>query len=76
MTARALLPHDRRMTDEERRGFRMALECVATMGRQMAREPSMPGPDRVHLITDAVRGQALMLIAVAAALEKTLAEHG
>lgn len=73
---RVILPHDRRMTADERRGFRLALECVATMGRQMAREPSMPGPDRTHLITDAVRGQALMLITVAAALEKTLAEYG
>ncbi|MES2667426.1 MAG: hypothetical protein V4712_15110 [Pseudomonadota bacterium] len=65
-----------KMTAQERRGFRIACACFATMGRQMAREPSVAGPDQQHLITDAVRGQALMLMTVAAALDRTLGRSG
>lgn len=33
---RTILPHDRPMTDDERRGFRMACACMVTWGTQLA----------------------------------------
>lgn len=35
---RAILPPHRVMTEEERRGFRIACECFATWGRQLVSE--------------------------------------
>lgn len=42
-----LLPHDRDMTVEEQRGFRIACACFETFGRQLAETPvTLAGPAR------------------------------
>jgi hypothetical protein len=73
-----LLPADRQMTAEERRGFRMACACMASWGRQLEHSGlRIGGPELEPVPQHNVQVHvARMLRAVAESLDTTLGQHG
>lgn len=70
-----LLPHDRPMTADERRGFRMACACFASWGAQVGRESiklggPLPAPPPIYQMQQLGRQITFM----AEALDRTLGQ--
>ncbi|MES2667898.1 MAG: hypothetical protein V4712_17575 [Pseudomonadota bacterium] len=70
-----ILPIGRHMTDDEKRGFRMACACFATWGRQLQHSPSVVPVAGDDLTPTMRRAGELMQIG-AQALDRTLGRHG
>jgi hypothetical protein len=69
-----LLP--KTMTAEERRGFRMACACFATVGHQLAAEPRLHAPGAVDATRREFQKHGRVISAFAAALDRTLGSDG
>jgi hypothetical protein len=68
-----LLPYDRPMTDEEKRGFRMACACLVSWGRQIERNGfRLGGPDDPIPQSRVMQHSGRMLRHCAEALDLTL----
>lgn len=72
---RAILPHDRPMTEAELRGFRMACACMVTWGTQLAAAAISTGgqPQAVPLVR-LQEHRARFLVDVATALDMTIGQ--
>jgi hypothetical protein len=73
-----LLPHDRQMTPDERRGFRIACACMASWGRQVEHAGlRIGGPPLEPVPQHKVQAHVgRMLRAMAESLDVTLGQHG
>lgn len=64
------------MTAEERRGFRMACACFATVGHQLAAEPRLHTGAAVDAVRRDYQKHGRVMSAFAAALDRTLGAEG
>jgi hypothetical protein len=72
MIDRALLPVT--LTDEERRGFRMACACLATWGYRLAAEPSLGGSPDADEVRARFRKHGRVAAAMASALDRMIGQ--
>ena len=64
------------MTDDERRGFRIACGCFATWGQQLASEPTLAGSPAADAVRRSLRTQGRTVAAMARALDRSLGQSG
>lgn len=68
MIPAAMIPIDRDLTPDERRGFSMACAAMAKMGQLLASQPSVAGP--VSDVVRDTRERGAVMFATACAFER------